>query len=336
MKAFVLEELGKIEKKEIERPILKEDWVLVKTAFTGICSSDVPRIYTNGAYNYPLIPGHEFAGVVHSVFDNKDVELIGKKVGVFPLIPCKSCSACLDEDYEMCDKYSYLGSRCDGGFAEYVIVPKWNLVVLGEGVELKEASILEPFSVAIHAIKKANLELDSQIAVNGTGSIGMLIASYLISKGYKNVALLARNDAKKMVAKKGNIEQYLVKNENKFTSKFDVIFEAVGSNNSLIESLDMARENGQIILMGNPEGDVMLPKNLYWKILRKQLSLKGTWNSSFKNTKSDWDDAVKCIGNGKFDPTFIVTHTFKFDDLKKGLEVMRDKKEVYGKVLIEF
>lgn len=336
MKAFVLEKLGEINERDVEKPTLKKDWVLVKTAFTGICSSDIPRIYTNGAYHYPLIPGHEFSGRVQEVFDKENLDLIGRNVGIFPLIPCKKCSACLDTDYEMCSNYNYLGSRCDGGFAEYVLVPIWNLVVLDQKISLRQASILEPFSVAIHAIKKANFNRDMLIAVNGTGAIGMIIAGYLIANGYKNVILLARNENKREIASKGNIKEYIIKDKDSITSKFDVIFEAVGTNDSLIESIDMVRENGQIILMGNPEGDMMLPKNLYWKILRKQLSLKGTWNSSYNNKKSDWNDAVKCIANGKFDPTFIVTHQFKFDNLKKGLDIMRDKKEIYGKVLIEF
>ena len=67
MKAFVLEKLGEINERDVEKPTLKKDWVLIKTAFAGICSSDIPRIYTNGAYHYPLIPGHEFSGTVQAV-----------------------------------------------------------------------------------------------------------------------------------------------------------------------------------------------------------------------------------------------------------------------------
>lgn len=121
--------------------------------------------------DYLLTPGHEFSGVVHKVADKENERLIGKKVGIFPLIPCRACEQCKQGHYEMCSHYDYVGSRRDGGFAEYVAVPVWNLIELPESVSLKEAAMMEPLSVALHAMKQACIKTGDEVGIIGTGMI---------------------------------------------------------------------------------------------------------------------------------------------------------------------
>ena len=154
MKAWVLHDIAQIRCEEIEKPKITENEVLVAVRAVGICGSDIPRIYKTGAYSFPLIPGHEFSGIVVESSSEKNKAWIGKRVGVFPLIPCKSCMPCRKKQYEMCRSYSYLGSRRDGGFAQYVAVPVDNLVELPETVSFEAAAMLEPMSVAVHAMKR--------------------------------------------------------------------------------------------------------------------------------------------------------------------------------------
>ena len=105
MKAYVLEDINKLVYKDVDIPKCSRGWALVKVKASGICSSDIPRIYKKGTYHFPTIPGHEFSGIVESVGDEKDKKYIGKKVGVFPLIPCRKCIQCLNKHYEMCSNY---------------------------------------------------------------------------------------------------------------------------------------------------------------------------------------------------------------------------------------
>ena len=87
MKACVLESVGNIEYKEVEKPSIKEGEVLLRVRACGICSSDIPRIYKMGTYHFPTIPGHEFAGEIVDVSKELDKNLIGKRAAVFPLLP---------------------------------------------------------------------------------------------------------------------------------------------------------------------------------------------------------------------------------------------------------
>ena len=90
---------------------------------------------------------------------------IGKRTGVFPLIPCRRCRSCSERRYEMCRGYSYLGSRRDGGFAEYVVVPEWNLIELAANVSYEEAAMSEPMAVAVHAIRRVQPKASETVSV---------------------------------------------------------------------------------------------------------------------------------------------------------------------------
>nr|MCR4787653.1 alcohol dehydrogenase catalytic domain-containing protein [Lachnospiraceae bacterium] len=184
MNAYVLHDIGKFDMEDVPVPVPAEGEVLVKVKASGICGSDIPRIFVNGTYSYPLIPGHEFSGEVVGTFEGDDPEeaekLIGKRVGVFPLIPCMECPQCKERRFEMCKSYSYLGSRRDGGFAEFVTVPKKNLIMLPDNVSYEAAAMLEPMAVAVHAIRRIKPKKDETVAVCGLGTIGMLVVMFLL------------------------------------------------------------------------------------------------------------------------------------------------------------
>ena len=165
MKAWVLHGIGDIRLEEAACPEPAEQEVLLAVRAVGICGSDIPRIYRTGAYAHPLIPGHEFAGEVTKVGKGVDPSWRGQRVGVFPLIPCRSCDPCQRKLYEMCRCYSYLGSRRNGGFAEYVAVPAGNLLRLPEKVSYEEAAMLEPMAVAVHDMRRAASSLSDTVVV---------------------------------------------------------------------------------------------------------------------------------------------------------------------------
>ena len=179
MKAWVLHGVNDLRFEDVKVPDIGVDEILLSVKAAGICGSDIPRIFYTGTYSYPLIPGHEFAGQVAEIGSGVDKKWQGQRVGVFPLIPCHVCPPCRAGAYEMCRKYSYLGSRRDGGFADYVAVPEKNLIALPEGVSFEEAAMLEPMSVAVHAMRKIRPVLGERIAICGLGTIGLFLLMFL-------------------------------------------------------------------------------------------------------------------------------------------------------------
>lgn len=363
MKAHVLYGINDLRYEDVDRPVLKRNEVLLKVESVGICGSDIPRIYETGAHRHPLIPGHEFAGTVCEVFENGDSSLIGRRVGVFPLIPCGECGPCKNKQYEMCRNYNYLGSRCNGGFAEFVAVPVSNLIKIPDNVSFEDAAMLEPTAVAAHAMRRLlgeeiksvteNVKNDGDyknIVVLGLGTIGLLLTMHLLNEfgdnpAY-NIIVIGNKEFQREKAMALGIEakNYCdTKSENVVEwvlEKTDgigayAIFECVGRNETVSQAIEVAAPAGKVMLLGNPASDMKLQKNVYWKILRNQLNVMGTWNSSFTGeSKDDWHYVVDKLKEGAIAPSKLISHRLKLADLNTGLHIMRDKTEDYVKIMV--
>ena len=357
MKAQILYGIGNLKLTEIDKPFPKPGEALIKVTDCGICGSDVPRVFKTGAHNMPLIPGHEFTGCVEACDDNPD--LIGKRVGIFPLIPCMKCTQCLSSHYEMCENYNYLGSRRDGGFAEYVCAPLWNLLPLPESVSDEEAAMLEPMAVAVHAMRRAlgkSLPLPSKsIVVCGLGTIGLLMALFLKDAGFDNVICIGNKDIQKKKllqmgypqdsfcdVRYGDPANFIY--EKTADQGADCYFECIGRSESYEQAVKCTAPLGTVMLVGNPASDMELSKETYWKILRNQLTLLGTWNSSYYGPEDDWRYVItrlsawnKEAASSKphFSPADLITHRFSLEDLDKGLDIMRRKSEEYIKIMVK-
>lgn len=347
MKAWVLHDVADIRYETVDDPILQDHEVLVEVKAAGICGSDLPRIYQNGAYSYPLIPGHEFAGTVAGTGALATGAWIGQRVGVFPLIPCRECAPCRKKQYELCRNYSYLGSRRNGGFAEYAAVPEENLIRISDTVTFAEAAMLEPMAVAVHAMRQSGARRTDKVAICGAGTIGMLLFLFLKESGVRDVYVFGNKEFQKRTLLKMGLEEDRYCDIKKSDTKqwilertegigADVFFECVGKNETLVQAVDQTSFAGKIVLVGNPIGDMYLEKSVYWKILRNQITVKGTWNSTFTGEKSDdWHYVMDRIGNKRVLPAELITHRFPMEELDVGLHIMRDKTEDYVKIIGE-
>lgn len=335
MKAWVLQANGQIEYTNFEKPEIKADEVLVEVKAAGICGSDIPRIYKGGAYFYPLIPGHEFSGQVVET-NKKDTKLLNKRVGIFPLIPCRECDPCQKKQYEMCRHYSYLGSRRHGAFAEYVAVPKTNLIEFPDNVSYEDAAMLEPMAVAAHAIRKVKPSKDDTVAICGMGTIGMFILMFLLEMGIEDIYVIGNKQfQKETVVKLGLSEDRFIDSSSDQNISADVYFECVGKNQTVCRAINETIPGGKIMLVGNPFSDMTFEKATYWKILRNQLTVLGTWNSSFTNDiDDDWHYVLNKLAEKKISPSCFISHKLSMPELEKGFLLMRDKTEDYIKVMM--
>lgn len=394
MKAYVLRDIGRFGIEEVEQPVPGPDEVLVQVKAAGICGSDISRVYYHGTYSYPLIPGHEYSGIVmkagsiaakgayaqadscgagEGMCKDQNASWIGKRVGIFPLIPCGKCLPCRQKRYEMCRNYSYLGSRRDGGFAEYVSVPVWNLIELPEKVTFEQAAMMEPMAVAVHAMRKA-LQMEKnikRIAICGLGTIGLFLLMFLKEAGYEDILVIGNKNIQKEKAfalgisgeqfydsRDGGADAWLEQCARE--KVIDVFFECVGVNETVNLAVNHTGPGGRVMLVGNPASDMILDRQTYWKILRNQLTLFGTWNSSFSKPfydkgadcrqlaealsygdcgdhapEDDWQYVLDRLAAGRVHPEQMITHRYDFDGLIRGFELMREKTEEYLKIMLQ-
>lgn len=343
MKACVLESVGSLVYKEVPTPQAQEGEVLLKVRACGICSSDIDRVFKTGTYHFPTIPGHEFAGEIVAVGEGVDDSYVGKRAAVFPLLPCFECDSCKSENYVHCSSYSYFGSRQDGAFAEYLAVPLWNIIPFDDSLPFTEAALCEPTAVAMHACDKANHIEGAHVAVIGSGTIGIIIALRAQHLGAKSVTLVGTRDKKLDFARELGISQTVNSSRETVHEAIaaltdnrgaDVVFECVGTSDSLESSILSTAKSGQVVVVGNPAGDMTLPRNSYWKILRNELTLTGMWNSSYNAEVNDWQTALEFMGLPGVDLSKLVTHTFDLSQHEAAFDAVRDRETFSIKVML--
>ena len=280
MRALVLHGVADLRLETVPVPELTSGCVLLQIQACGICSSDNARIFETGTYHFPTIPGHEFSGKIVAAADDVEDTLLGRRASVFPMLPCKECDACQMEQYAQCSNYNYFGSRCDGGFAEYLVVPVWNLVLYDDSVPYALAALSEPAAVSLHAVGIGDIKKDDKVAIVGTGTIGFLVAAFAKNLT-DHVVVCGRSENKLDYAKKIGFETLNLTSErleDEMRSKvgeggFDVVIEAVGSNTTIAQSVDLAGNFGRIVLLGNPKGDLQGRANVLEMLTQDKFSM---------------------------------------------------------------
>ena len=303
----------------------KKDELIIEVKSCGICGSDISRVYDKGTYHFPTIIGHEFSGKVSYDPENK---VSGKKVVVFPLLPCFKCKSCKEGNYATCENYDYYGSRCDGGMSEYIIVKRWNVLIIPQNLSYDEAAMCEPISVARHAILKLGIQNGDNVFISGAGPIGLIAGMWAKSFGAKDVFYIDVDERKTEFAKNLGFKEY------ESDILIDCVLEGTGHSDALKKCLEAVKPHGSMVLMGNPADTISLTQNTYWHILRKELKICGTWNSSFNDTENDWKESLKAMEDGIINVKPLITHKFPLSKCNEAFEMIKNRSEFYSKVIL--
>ncbi|QHT59708.1 galactitol-1-phosphate 5-dehydrogenase [Paenibacillus lycopersici] len=344
MKANVLYGLGDLRIADIDRPIPDAGEVLLRIGACGVCGSDIPRVFTKGTYRFPTVPGHEFAGRIVELGTGVDPALLNRKAAVFPLLPCRSCPYCEIGEFALCDNYDYMGSRRDGAFAEYIAAPVWNLVLAPDSLSFEELAMTEPAAVAVHALRQAGLDIGDSVLISGAGPIGLMLAYWSRAWGASRVMLADVDETKLAFANalgfadtfnplQGSVADWAAGLTG--GAGADVAIEGAGISASWENCLRAVRKLGRVVLMGNPAGGMALSQDGYWEMLRKQLTVRGTWNSAYAaSPRSEWQLVVDSMASGRLDLKPLISHRCSLDEAFEALRMMRDRKQFFNKVMV--
>jgi len=305
MKALVLEADRKLIY-STDRPIPEgpgENCALVRIAACGICGSDLGRGFVGKAYHYPLVMGHEFSGVVEEPAAGGRFPK-GARVAVFPLLPMDADSdpACQTGDYAQARNYDYYGSRRDGAFAEYLRVPEWNLFPVPDHVDLLHASMTEPAAVALHGIRRLRCQAGDDAVVFGAGPIGNMAAQWLRIHGCSRV-FVVDVDGRKLEICKGmgfepidatRVDPVVALKEATGGAGVQRSVEACGLPLTFLQAVQAGGRFGEVLFMGNIAGEFKIGEKDFSDILRKELTILGTWNSKVAPAgHDDWTTTLK-------------------------------------------
>jgi len=342
MRAANLYAPGDLRVEHVPMPKPGRNEVLLKVKACGVCGSDISRIMDMGTYRYPTIPGHEFSGEVVACGLDVEKAKMPEKVTVVPLIPCQRCRYCRIGDHHLCEQYSYLGSRRDGAFAEYVKVPAMNVVPLPKNVDFDLGAMTDPAAVALHAVRKLNIRPGDRVAVFGVGAIGAFALQWakIIGAGEtiavdvvpKRLGVASHLGADLCI--NGGIEDPVeaIKNHTQ-GGGVDRTLELAGDPTTQEQSVLVTAKRGSCVWAGISHRSLTISEKAVDDILRKEMTVKGSWNSSYTPLVNDWETALSFMGKGRLRADNIISHRLPLAEVPEALKMMQARRVYYNKVM---
>lgn len=341
MKAIMRQGPKKVAVMEKDVPVAGRGDVVVKVAYTGICGSDTHRYIEDDPKWDRLVLGHEFSGTISEVGKGVTGYAVGDAVTAAPLVPCHDCEYCARGEFSLCGGYTFIGSRIDGSFAEYVKVPAVNLVPLGADFPLEKAAFVEPVTVCLHPILRLENLLGTTIVVTGLGAIGLLAVQVFRAMGARTIVASDIVPEKLEMARAMGATHAVNVMDESLEDLLDslggahVVFESSGSNPAKLSAVRIAKGRGTVLLVGTSPRDITFEAAQFERITRKELNIVGSWmNYSAPWPGDEWQTAVWMLKEGIIDTEPLTTHRFSLDDFQKGLDVITGGTELFIKVVI--
>jgi len=278
-----------------------------------------------------MILGHEICAETVDEYQGKNFSIKPKtRVSVYPILPCFTCGYCNNRNYNLCINLKELGSTMDGGFAEYLMIPKMIFDIGGavpvlDNISNEEAALIEPLACCLNSINQIkNLDFDSVIVL-GDGPIGIM-QLMLLKRFFKvNITMIGKIKHRLELAKKlgadmtiliddeNNLEKYekSIKNANNGFSP-NIVFVSNNNPNSLNLALKLANKNGKIVLSSGIKNENTFsidPNYIHYN----QISISG----SFSSTPNNMIEAMNLVNSKEIDMKNLVTHTFSLTKLKE-------------------
>ena len=319
--------------------------VKVRVRASGICGSDVPRVLYKGAHFYPVVLGHEFSGDVAETGKGVTRLKAGDRVSGAPLVPCMVCEDCSQGNYALCKHYSFIGSRQQGSFADYVVIPERNAVAYDPAIPYEQAALFEPATVAVHGLFQADFRGGGTVAVLGGGTIGVFAVQWARILGARKIAVFDIDDGRLALAKRMGADETINTLAADFMDQaasasggrgFDYIFETAGSPVTMNMAFELAGSKARVCFIGTPHKDLVFTPRQWENMNRKEFYLTGSWMSySAPFPGKEWELTAHYFATGalKFDPAFIF-RTFPMEEAAEAFKLYHDPKDVHGKIML--
>ena len=345
MKAAVLYGNEDIRYADWETPVCRAGTVKIHIRATGICGSDVPRVLHNGAHFYPVVLGHEFSGDVVEIGEGVTTVSVGDTVSGAPLVPCMKCGDCQRGHFALCKQYSFIGSREQGSFAEYVVIPAQNAVRYDPAIPYEQAAMFEPSTVALHGLLQSGYQGGETVAVLGCGTIGIFTAQWARIFGAKKLVVFDIDEGRLALASRMGADETINTLAPDFMDKamaltngagFENVFETAGSPITMRMAFDLAANKAHVCFIGTPHTDLTFTPKQWENMNRKEFMLTGSWMSySAPFPGREWELTAHYFATGalRFDSDFIF-RTFPMSRVSEAFALYKDPAQVHGKIML--
>ena len=350
MKAIYITAPGEVSIRDIPLPLRKPGEALLKVLYGGICGSDLGSYRGTFAYfDYPRIPGHEFAAQIVEIDENRQGLEPGMIVTCNPYLNCGHCYSCERGLVNACMDNRTMGCQCDGAFCEYITMPV-ERIYDGKGLSPKALAAIEPFCIGYHGVQRAGIRPGDKVLVVGGGTIGVLAANAAKALG-GTVYLCDIPAAREKLAYSQAVFGFAgtIVNEGPESMReavreitgstdirgdsqgygFDVCIEAVGLPSTFQTCIDCAAFGGKVVLIG--VGKKNLDFN-FTLLQKKELNVFGSRNA----LKKDFLELIELVKAGRVDLEKVVTNVYPFRDAAKAFEDFSARGGGMLKVCLDF
>ena len=341
MKAAVLHPAGGLEIEDRPAPEPGPEEVLVAPRLVGICGSDL-HYYKEGRIGdwrvtQPHVLGHEFSAVVEEVGPDTKAEPVGTPVAVEPIVPCRECDACVRGVYNLCASFGFTGSpHTDGALQELVAVPARSLHPLPPDMPLQMGALVEPTSIAVHAVRRSGLRPGETVTIIGAGPIGLLILAVCRAYGAGAIYITDIDPARLEIAQALGAsvtinargmepDQILDRTDRRGT---DITFEAVGSPRTLETAMHLVRPSGRVVAVG-----VNITERIPFNLMLAQ-SKEATVIPIYLG-RDAFPEAIELLASGRIDGERLVSHRFPLQQAGEAMDTALNSGSGAVKVLIE-
>lgn len=342
MKALVLTEYKRLEYLDVPKPTIQgPTQVLIKVEAAAICGSDVHGWDgSTGRRRPPIIMGHEGAGTIEAVGDLVTGFAVGDRVTFDSTIFCGSCAFCRKGLFNLCEDRQVLGVSCeeyrrDGIFAEYAIVEQRVLFHLPENLSFVEAALAEPAGVAAHAISLAPPALGEDVAVVGTGLIGLLIIKLLRTMTSGRILAIDTDPARREKALSMGADYAYDPSESTMLQQIQAltdgllvptVYEAVGATAPIEGAISITRKGGTVVLVGNVSPTIELPLQ---SVVTRQIRLQGSCAIN-----GEYPAVLSMMANGSLDVEDLVSAVAPLSEGEAWFKKLYNREEDLLKVVL--
>lgn len=334
MLSLQLHEPGRLAEARLPVPVPAADEVLVKTAATTICTSDLNDIEHNPfGITLPRVIGHEGAGTIASLGRNVKAFSLGERVAAHPVIPCGNCSNCRRDLEHLCTSMGHLGVDRNGTFAEYFVVPSDRVRRIPIGLDMETAALLEPMSVCLEAIERARLQSGETLLIVGDGPFGILIGRLALRRKPGKIILVGRHDFRLRQIPEALTVRYhknapaAVKALNEGEG-VDVAILATGNQSAVNLCISSLRARGRMVVfsaLGRPCKMDLL------KVHLQELEILGCCND-----KNFLDIALQNMADPDLKLSSLVTHRLPFAEWPQAFQLAGRERRHALKVALIF
>lgn len=305
--------------------------VRLRIAAASVCGTDRELYeYTDSAkafgLSFPVVLGHECAGVVVEVGSGVERLHEGDRVALESHLPCGYCFECRTGNAHNCANLEILGMHVDGAFAESVVVPERVCYVLPDEVSLQEAALFEPAGVAMHAVQRAATIVPGQrVLISGCGPVGLVLTRLVTLMGASEVVVVEPNPYRRHLAERHGAttmspDQDVASASGRRAGTrhgFDVGFEVSGAESALQTLLAATRREATIVTVGHPGRPV--PIDIAQYINKKGITLRGVFGRRLWDT---WESLVALVQAGQLDLAELVTHRLDLSRFEEAIGLL--------------